>query len=123
LWKDENNKAFKAHIQYEILKAIPVASKLTNGNANEKAVLAQNLQPDRLYVLDRGFARYELMQQIIDAESNFVCRLHDVADFDILEETKLDSDSLQAGICQDMIVRLGCKSVRDDWKNDCGPEP
>ena len=35
----KNNNAFKADIRYEIVKAIPVDSELTNGNGNEKAVI------------------------------------------------------------------------------------
>ena len=39
LAKDENDNAFKADIRYEIVKAIPVDSELTNGNGNEKTVI------------------------------------------------------------------------------------
>lgn len=39
LAKDENDNAFKADMQYEIVKAMPVDSELTNGNANEKVVI------------------------------------------------------------------------------------
>ena len=116
LWGDRNANAFKAHVQYELLKAVPVKCQLTDGKANEKTVLAQNLEPGRLYVLDRGYAKYKLLQQIIDAESNFACRINDDSVFEIIEERGLDSDSLQAGIRKDMIVRLGCESTRDDLK-------
>ena len=116
LWGDRNANAFKAHVQYELLKAVPVKYQLTDGKANEKAVLAQNLGAGRFYVLDRGYARYELLQQIIDVKSNFACRINDDSVFEIIEERPLDSDSLQAGISRDMIVRLGCESKRDDLK-------
>ncbi len=98
------------------LKAAPVNCQLTDGKANEKAVLAQNLTPGRFYVLDRGYARYELLQRIIDAKSNFACRINDDSVFKIIEQRQLNSDSLQAGIRWDMIVRLGCESVRDNLK-------
>ena len=116
LWRDRNANAYKAHVQYELLKSVPVKFKLTDGKANEKAVLAGNLEPGRFYVLDRGYAKYGLLQLIIDAGSNFTCRINDDSVFRIIEERGLDSDSLQAGICKNMIVRLGCKSVQDDLK-------
>jgi len=116
LWSDRNANAFKAHVQYELLKAVPVKFELTDGKANEKAVLAGNLEAGRFYVLDRGYAKYELLQQIIDAESNFACRINDYSAFQIIEERQLDGDSLQAGISRDMIVRLGSESTRDDLK-------
>lgn len=113
LWRDEDNKAYKAHVQYEILKGIPVKSTLTNGNVCEKLTLSQNLESGRLYVLDRGYAKYELLQQIIDAKSNFVCRVRDDAVYEIVEEKQLTADDIQAGVLRDMIVKLGCPSTED----------
>ena len=113
---DRNANAFKAHVQYELLKAVPVKCQLTAGKANEKAVLAGNLEAGRFYVLDRGYAKYALMQQIIDVKSNFACRINDDSVFAIIEERQLDGDSLQAGIHRDMIVRLGCESTKDYLK-------
>jgi hypothetical protein len=116
LWGDRKANAFKVHLQYELLKAVPINCQLTNGKASEKAVLAENLESDRCYVLDRGYAKYELLQQIIDAGSHFVCRIYDVAGFDCVEEKHLTSDAVLAGISRDMIVLLGSESVRDDLK-------
>ena len=112
LSKDENNKAYKAHVQYEILKGIPIESKLTNGNVNEKQVLAENLESDRFYVLDRGYAKYELLQQIIDAKSHFACRIYDCARFEVVEERQVSDEARKAGVCRDIIVKLGDKSHR-----------
>ncbi len=83
---------------------------------DKKSVLAQSIDSVRFYVLDRGYAKYKLLQQIIDSEGNFACRINDDAVFMIIEERQLDSDNLQAGIRKDMIVRPGCESLRDDLK-------
>ena len=116
LWADRTANAVKAHVQYELLKSVPVKFQLTDGKASEKAVLADNLEAGRFYVLDRGYVKYALMQQIIDVKSHFACRINDDSVFGIIEERQLDSDSLQAGIRRDMIVRLGCELLRDDLK-------
>jgi hypothetical protein len=108
LWYNEDNKAFKAHIHYELLKAVPVSVQITPGKVNEKQVLEQNLQPGRVYILDRGFAKYALMQQIIDAESSFVCRIQDNSHLEIKRQNPLTSDDIEAGIISDWIVKLGC---------------
>ena len=113
---DRNVNAFKAHVQYELLKAVPVKFRLTDGKANETAVLAANLEAGRFYVLDRGYAKYKLLQQIVDAKSNFTCRICDNSVFKIIEEKQLGNDSLQAGIHKDMIVQLGCKSTKEYLK-------
>lgn len=107
LWYNEDNKAFKAHIHYEILKSVPVSAEITNGNVGEKYILSQNLQPDRLYVLDRGFCKYELLQQILDNKSSFVCRIRDDAHIQIEQSTELSEQDIAAGIISDCIVKLG----------------
>jgi hypothetical protein len=112
LWKDEHN-AVKTHVQFEVLKGVPVAASVTEGNGSEKDVLAENLLPGRLYVLDRGYAKFELMQKILDARSSFVVRIQDNSVFEVIEERELSSEALAAGIVRDAVVRLGCKHRRD----------
>lgn len=106
LWQDEHN-AVKAHVQFELIKGVPVAAELTEGNGNEKDVLAENLLAGRLYVLDRGYAKYSLMQKIVDAHSSFVVRIHDNSVFEVIEERELSSEALAAGVVRDAVVRLG----------------
>ena len=113
---DREANSFKAHIQYDLLKEVPVKLELTDGKGSEKAVLAKNLESDRFYVLDRGYLKHALMQQIIDAKSHFACRINDNAVFKIIEERQLDSDCLNAGICRDMVVELGSDHSRNILK-------
>lgn len=116
LFQDDTHKALKAHVQFEVLKGVPVAGAITSANTDEKAVLRANLQPGRLYVQDRGYAEYALLQEILDAHSSFVCRLQDSAAFEVIEEGELSKDALDAGIVRDAVVRLGCKLRRDDLR-------
>ena len=106
LWKT-NRQAVKAHAQFDLQKHVPVKITVTNGNGNEKQVLADELEPGRIYVKDRGYAGYALFQKILDSESSFVCRLHDDAAYDLLEEYDLTQDAKDAGIVFDRQVRLG----------------
>jgi hypothetical protein len=106
LWQREHN-AVKAHVQFELLKGVPVVAELTDGNGDECDVLAGGLLPGRLYVLDRGYAHYGLMQKIIDARSNFVVRIKDNSVFEVIEERQLSQEALDAGVVRDAIVRLG----------------
>lgn len=111
--KDDTNRAVKVHMQLELLKGVPVAATITDANSSEHTVLTENLEAGRLYVLDRGYAKYELLQQIIDAKSSFVCRLNDNAVLEVIEERELDQDSLDAGIVRDAVIRLGCKQTHN----------
>ena len=106
LWQQDHN-AVKAHVQFELLKGVPVVAALTEGNGDECDVLAGSLLPGRLYVLDRGYARYGLMQKIIDALSSFVVRIKDNSVFEVIEERELSQEALEAGVVRDAVVRLG----------------
>ena len=107
LWYNQDNKAFKAHIHYEVLKGVPVSAKVTDGNVDERHILAENLQAGRLYVLDRGFCNYKLLQQIVDTASSFICRIKDDAHIEIESSNDLSADDIAAGIISDWIVKLG----------------
>ncbi len=109
---DDRHKSAKAHVQFELLKGVPVAATITDANTSEHDVLAERLEAGRLYVLDRGYAKYELLESIAAACSSFVCRLRDNAVFDVIEERLLDDDTLKAGIVRDVVVRLGGKATR-----------
>ena len=106
LWKTDQ-QAVKAHTQFDLEKHVPVKITVTDGNANEKQVLAEHLEPGRIYVKDRGYAGLALFQQILDADSSFVCRIRDNAVYDVLEEYPLTEDAKAAGIVFDRKVRLG----------------
>ncbi len=106
LWNNEQN-AVKAHTQFDIDKHVPTKITITPGNGGEIEVLAENLEPGRIYVKDRGYASLALFQQILDNHSSFVCRLKDNTVYECLEEFELTDDALAAGIVFDKKVRLG----------------
>ena len=106
LWKTDR-QAIKAHTQFDLQKHVPVKITITDGNGNEKQVLADHLESGRIYVKDRGYAKLALFQQILDAESSFVCRLQDDVVYDVHEDYERPVDARKAGIIFDRKVRLG----------------
>jgi len=106
LWKHDQ-KAIKAHTQFDLSKHVPVRINITDGKGNEKTVLAENLEKGRIYVMDRGYASFTLFQDIINAESSFVCRLRDNSVYKCLEERQLTRDALDAGILFDKTIQPG----------------
>jgi hypothetical protein len=115
LWKEEHN-AVKVHMHYEPLRGVPVYATITEGNADERNVLSESLQPGRLYVVDRGYAEYALLQEILDAGSHFVCRIRDNSVFEVVQERELSQEALDAGIVRDAEVWLGGKKNRGDLR-------
>jgi len=111
LWFDPQHKGVKAHVHYELLKGSPTRCRLTDSKGCEKAELANALEAGRLYVLDRGYAKYGLMQSIMEAQSSFLCRIHDYARIAAVEEERpVGRAAAAAGVRRDAVVRLGSRA-------------
>lgn len=114
LWKDEAHRGVKLHLHFDVLKGVPCHATLTPAACSETAELAQTLQPGRLYVLDRGYASYELFAQIVQAKSSLVARVKDSTVFVPLEERPLDDAARNAGVVRDVVIsRLGTAHHKD----------
>ena len=114
LWVDDKHKAVKNHLHFEILKGVPVKATITNGNANEKDILAENLESGRIYVLDRGYAKYGLLQKILDGHSSFICRIRDNYVCEVMQERPITADGEAVGVVRDRVVRLGGNGKSDE---------
>jgi hypothetical protein len=110
LWVDEQNRAAKLHLHFDVFKGVPCHATVTEGTGNEKKELRAALQAERLYVIDRGYAEYQLFQDIIDARSSFIGRIRDNAVYEVVEERPLSEDARRAGVRRDCVVRLGCQT-------------
>jgi hypothetical protein len=108
LWLDDGHKAAKMHVHFEVLRGIPVGATVTTGNDSEKQQLRQTLQAGRLYVIDRGYAEYQLFQDIIDRGSQFIGRIRDNAVWEVVEQRPVSAAAAAAGARSDRIVWLGC---------------
>ena len=113
MWLDDKNKAFKMHMHFELLKSVPVRMDLTEGNGNEREVLARALEPGRTYVMDRGYAKFALFKRIIDVGSSFCCRIRDNSVFDVIEERELSREALDAGVVRDAVVEFAGSTAKD----------
>ncbi len=111
--KTTSVKAVKNHVQFEILKGVPVAATLTDGNGNEKEVLTAHLEAGRIYVLDRGYAKYKLLHEILQAHSSFVTRIQDNYVGEVFEERVISARGHAVGIVRDRLLHLGCDRCRD----------
>jgi len=113
LWLDDEHRAAKVHLEFDLLRGIPQGATVTDGNGNEKQVLRERLAAGRLYVLDAGYGKYGLFEDIRRAKSSFVARLHDNASYDVLEDRPLGDADVRSGVRFDRVVRLGSAMRRD----------
>jgi hypothetical protein len=110
---DNKNNAAKAHVWFELAKGVPIAGTITDANTSEFDQLQTTLEADRLYVLDRGYAKYALLQAILDAKSGFVVRLRDNTVLTVEDERLLSDAAFKAGVVRDAVVHLGSPGNRD----------
>jgi IS4 transposase len=107
LWLDPQHRAAKMHVHFDVLKGVPVDTTVTTANDSETQQLRSTLRAQRLYVIDRGYAEYQLFQDIIDAGSDFIGRIRDNAVWSVVEERPLTAEARAAGVRSDRIVWLG----------------
>ena len=107
---NEKYRGVKAHVLFEVELAAPIDVSLTAANASEKEELRKKLKPGRLYVMDAGYAKYQLFADIIAAKSSFICRVRQDAVREVLEEREVSKEAAEAGVKRDQVVRLG------DWR-------
>ena len=79
-------------------------------------MLAKALERGRCYVEDRGYAKFTLFNQIVAADSSYVCRLRDNSRYQIVQPRTLCDEDVQADVLLDAAVALG-----DTGKADARP--
>ena len=107
MWSDvKGGHGIKLHTHFELLKGVPTRMDLTDGDGNERAVLQSSLLPDRVYVMDRGYAKFELFVDILKVNSSFVCRVRDNSVYEVLEEKALPPATKPGEVRRDMKIRF-----------------
>jgi hypothetical protein len=114
LWQDDTHHAAKMHLQFDVLKGVPSDATITAGASSEPNQLRAMLQPDHLYVIDRGYASFQLFRDILDARSSFVGRVKDNTVFSVAEERVVSAEAQAVGVIRDIVVaKLGSDKHKD----------
>ena len=112
---------WRLHTHFEVDRHVPARMDLTpdgGGAHDERAVMERTIEGDRLYVMDRGYAKFTLFNAIVTANSSYVCRLRDNSSYEVVEERELTEADRKAGVLSDQIVCFsnGKASDRPDHK-------
>ena len=108
-----------AHTHFEVDRYMPTRIDVTpngGGENDERAMLERTIESDRLYVMDRGYAKFVLFNKIVATKSSYVCRLRDNSVYEVLVERTLTEADREAGVLSDQIVRF--TSGKADAKPD-----
>ena len=100
---------WRLHTHFEVAKNWPVRMDLTpdgGGENDERAMLSKVLEADRLYVMDRGYAKFALFNQIVSSKSSYVCRLRDNSVWEVAESRFRNETAAEGEIISDEIVRF-----------------
>lgn len=108
--------AWRLHTQFHLDRHVPARMDLTSGKnsgeSDEKTALRQHLAADHLYVMDRWYAQFKLFDDIVAADSSYVCRVRDNSAYQVLEQRELTAEARAANIVFDAVVALGNKPER-----------
>lgn len=100
---------WRLHTHFEVERYVPTRIDVTpdgGGEHDERAVLQRTVESDRLYVMDRGYAKFTLFNRIVAAKSSYVCRLRDNSVYEVVEERPLTDADRAAGVLSDQVVRF-----------------
>jgi len=109
LWLRKEHNGVRLHLDFDVLKGVPVRAEVTRARESETKRLERRLVAGWLYVIDRGFADYGFFQAVIDAGSSFVGRAQQNAVYEIVEERRVTDEAKAAGVRFDRVVKLGGK--------------
>ena len=114
LWNDDRHRGAKLHLHFDVLAAVPADAAVTPGACSEPGQMAAMLQPNRLYVVDRGYASFELFGKILGARSSFVARVKESTVFTVKEERTVSAQAKAAGVVRDVVIaKLGTSHHKD----------
>lgn len=100
---------WRLHTHFEVERYVPTRIDVTpdgGGEHDERAVLERTIESDRLYVTDRGYAKFTLFNRIVGAHSSYVCRLRDNSVYEVAETRQLTDADRAAGVLSDQLVRF-----------------
>jgi len=107
---------WRLHTHFEVDRYVPTRIEVTpdgGGQHDERAVLERTIEPDRTYVMDRGYAKFALFNRIVAVGSSYVCRLRDNSAYEELDSRPLTEADRALNVLSDQIVVLGQSGKAD----------
>ncbi len=112
-WRKEKTGSgmvkWRLHTHFELLTGVPTRIDVTpngGGEHDERAVLEKVVEGDRLYVGDRGYAKFALFNKIVATGSSYVCRLRDNSVWTVVEAKYRRDDAELNEIISDEVVEF-----------------
>ena len=105
---------WRLHTHFEILRGVPTRVDVTPNGGGEhderamlsRAMLSRVVEADRLYVADRGYAKFALFNEIVNAKSGYVCRLRDNSVWTVKEQRYRNDHAALNEIISDEVIEF-----------------
>ncbi len=110
-----SHSGWRLHTHFDIDRHVPsrieVSPGSNSGHNDEKYRLRKSLSPDHCYVMDRGYVQFALWNDIVAADSSYVCRIRDNSDLDlVVEERAVSRAAAAVGVLRDIVANVGATS-------------
>ena len=96
----------RLNLQWATASGTPEGVSIGGDGSSEASALMAKLEPDLIYVLDRGYVNFQLLDRILHACSDFVLRLKKNNLFTPIKTLPLSDADVAAGVISDRIGRL-----------------
>lgn len=103
----------RLNLQWAVAAGIPEGVSVSGADTSEAKTLMANLEPGVIYVMDRGYVNFQLIDRILHACSDFVLRLKSNINFTKLKDLPLSDEDRAAGVISDRIGRLSGSTDSD----------
>lgn len=114
LWLDENNRAAKLHLKFNVLRQAACDALITTANTCERKTLRQFVNPGDTIVGDRYYGlEYGIFDELRKMGTSFVIRIRNEPKMEIIEELPLTDADRTAGVTWQAMVKLGTKWAGD----------
>jgi Transposase DDE domain len=111
--------SIRLNLQWAAGAAVPEGISITGKGVSEPQALMEAIEPGLIYVMDRGYVHFKLLDRIVHACSDFVLRLKTNNYFIAIENNDLTPKSLPlgdedraAGVISDQVGHLGGLAAR-----------
>lgn len=73
----KQKNAFKLHLNFELNRMIPTEFLLGSGKSSEREFLLRVVKAGVTYIADRGYASFEIVAKLLQADAYFIFRVKD----------------------------------------------
>jgi hypothetical protein len=112
LWVDDEHRAAKLHLKFNVLTQSPCEALVTAGNRCERKTLRKMLRKGEILVGDRYYGlEYGFFNELRAVGVSTVFRIRNEPKIHVIESLELNETDRQAGVVWQAMVELG-----DDWQ-------